>query len=164
MRFARILYLGMVFAVLAPAPADAAVDALQVDHTTQPLGIDDPQPSLSWKLRASGNGVHQTAYRVLVASSPSRLQPGQQDVWDSGKVASADSVDVPYAGPALESSRPVLLGRAGVGRRRPRLGWSEPSWFETGLLPATGATPAGSRPTPPISARGRTSRSTPTSR
>ena len=47
---------------------------------------------------------------------------GAQDVWDSGKVASSDTVGITYDGPALKAATAVLLDRPGVGRGRPRLG------------------------------------------
>ena len=58
---------------------------------------------------------------------------GHADVWDSGRVASARSVDVPYAGPAPRSQTRYhwrvrvwdAQGRASA--------WSTPSYFETGL-------------------------------
>ena len=149
MRFARILLaldrrtwpvVGAVGAAVLFGSAPAAfadppsVEALQVNHTTAPLGMDDPQPSLSWKLRAPGTAVRQTAYRVLVASSPGLLEPGRQDVWDSGKVSGADSVGVAYAGPALRSStRYFWAVQVWDGDDRPS-SWSAPSWWETGLL------------------------------
>ena len=94
MRFARILYLAIIIAVLASATADAAVTGLRVDQTARPLGVDNPHPALSWL-----PGVEQTAYRVSVGTSA-----GAQDVWDSGKVASSDSVGITYDGPALKAA------------------------------------------------------------
>src|SRR4029453_12347536 len=90
-RIARVLYLAIIVALCAPALAGAATPAvdLRVDQTAQPLGVDDPHPVLSWL-----PSVDQTAYRVRVGTSP-----GAQDVWDSGKVASSDSVGVAYGGP-----------------------------------------------------------------
>ena len=47
----------------------------------------------------------QTAYQVLVASSEDKLRKGFADVWDSGRRTSSDSVNIAYAGPALQSRR-----------------------------------------------------------
>ncbi|MGE6736681.1 rhamnosidase, partial [Streptomyces sp. NPDC059900] len=68
-----------------------------VEYVRHPLGLDVPRPRLSWPLASAGQGQKQTAYQVRVATSPGRL--AKPDVWDSGKVASGDSVLVPYAGP-----------------------------------------------------------------
>ncbi len=56
------------------------------------------RPMLGWELPA---GTRQTAYRVLVATSPRLLSEGRADVWDSGRQPSAQSVGVPYGGPSL---------------------------------------------------------------
>ena len=47
----------------------------------------------------------QTAYRLLVASSPELLNKNQADVWDSGEVRSDASVWINYQGPALQPNK-----------------------------------------------------------
>jgi len=69
-----------------------------------PLGIDDVQPRFSWQLRDSRQGARQTAYRLLVATQPELLAVGHADVWDSGRVASEQSVGTPYTGAAISPS------------------------------------------------------------
>ena len=51
--------------------------------------------------RLARRPADQTAYQIRIATSPAKLG---SDVWDSGKVASAESVNVAYAGPALPSA------------------------------------------------------------
>ena len=77
---------------------------LRVDNLKNPLGIDDATPKFSWQLRDAERGAKQTAYEVLVASSPELLAQGKADVWDSGRVASGQSLNVRYGGPALKPS------------------------------------------------------------
>lgn len=60
------------------------------------------RPSLGWELP---EGWMQTAYRVLMATSPERLREGETDVWDSGKRLSGQSVGVTYGGPSLQPGR-----------------------------------------------------------
>lgn len=116
------------------AGAPMNVLALQVDHTTQPLGIDDAHPSLSWQLTSRVNDEAQTAYRILVATTPDRLSPGRADVWDSGRVASATSVGVPYGGPVLRSAtRYYWAVQTWDVAGRPTA-WSRPASWRTGLL------------------------------
>ena len=140
MRFVlgRALVIAAVVSALGAAPAAAApaVNSLKVQQTTTPLGMDAAHPSLSWQLSSADAGVRQTAYRVLVATSPGLLQPGQQDVWDSGKVTSASSVGVAYAGPALASGTRYYWAVQVWDGTDSASGWSEPTWFETGLLHA----------------------------
>lgn len=95
---------------LQAAAADAAqttsvkIVGLQTDHMTDPIGIDSEAPVFSWKLEApETRGQKQTAYRVTVADSASKLQNGET-VWDSAFVTSDETLDIPYAGEALEPS------------------------------------------------------------
>ena len=69
---------------------------------TNPLGIEDTAPRLTWQLQNTGatRGETQTAYQVQVGSTS-----GAADVWDSGKVTSSDTVDVLYAGQPLLSGK-----------------------------------------------------------
>ena len=48
-------------------PSLAAVQ-LRCEHAESPLGVDVPDPRLSWKLESRERGDYQTAYRILVAS------------------------------------------------------------------------------------------------
>ena len=67
-----------------------------------PIGIPLTAPSLSWQLTSSGRGTVQSGYQVRVATSEGGLS--DPDVWDSGKIESRDSVEVPYGGPDLEGA------------------------------------------------------------
>ena len=91
---------------------------LRVDNLKNPLGIDDTTPNFSWQLRDAERGAKQTAYEVLVASSPELLAQGKADVWNSGRVASGQSLNVRYGGPALKPSDSLLVVREAVGRER----------------------------------------------
>ncbi|MCX7805429.1 MAG: family 78 glycoside hydrolase catalytic domain, partial [Planctomycetota bacterium] len=112
-----------------PMPRD-----LRCEYQERPLGIDEPRPRLSWKLEDAGRGTRQTAYRILVASSPEVLARDRGDIWDSGRVRSDRSVHVEYAGRRLESRRRYWWEvRTWDAAGRPSA-WSEPSWWEMGLL------------------------------
>ena len=119
------------FVACAQASSPAA---LRVDEMTTPLGIDDAQPRFSWQLRDSRQGARQSAYRLLIASQPELLAVGHADVWDSGRVASGQSVGVQYAGPALAPSTRyywIVLVWDQEGKPAPE---SPVSWWESGLL------------------------------
>ena len=97
--------LALVLALSAThSPARAAqVENLQCDYAQNPLGIDDPRPCLSWIVTSQERGDKQTAYQVLVSSSPELLSANKGDLWDSGKVMSEQSTYIPYAGVPLVS-------------------------------------------------------------
>ncbi|HXE80852.1 MAG TPA: family 78 glycoside hydrolase catalytic domain [Vicinamibacterales bacterium] len=117
-----------------PSPS-IRVTALQTNAAVEPLGIDDPAPRLSWRLESDARGVSQVGCRVLVASSPERLQGATADVWDSGDLECVDPW-VRYAGPPF-ASRTRYYWKVRVRAAGADDGvWSEPTWFETGILRA----------------------------
>lgn len=81
-------------------------------------------------------GDNQTAYEVIVASSAGQLSRNLGDRWDSGKVATDESVQVGYAGKPFDSDTTyywkVRIWNA-LGQPSP---WSDPSMLSTGLYQA----------------------------
>jgi len=78
-----------------------SVGKLTCEQLVNPLAVAGEHPRLSWQINSHENGVLQTAYRILVATSEEKLARGEADVWDSGKVPSSQSVLVPYDGPVM---------------------------------------------------------------
>lgn len=100
---------------------------LRTEHCREPLGLWTPRPRFSWKLSTRDANVVQHAYEIEV-----RRDPEGGLVWSSGKVASSQSVLVPYEGPALDSAtRYVLRVRAAAALQQTP--WAE-GGFETSLL------------------------------
>ena len=121
--------------------SDLEVVRLRCDFDREPLGVDAAQPRLSWQLRASRRDVGQSAYEVLVATAPEVLARDQGDLWESGRVASDESVDIPYQGRALASAQEVFW-KVRVWDRRGRVtSWSPVAQWTMGLL-ASGPAPA----------------------
>lgn len=117
--------------------ADSAVGApkgLVCESLTEPMGMDVAHPRLSWKLTDNRRGARQTAYEIQVASSKAKLAGGQADIWDSGKVESGASLNVPYGGPALTASRRYYWRVRAWDQDGKPYPPSEISWWETGLL------------------------------
>ena len=54
----------------------------------------------SWKTKTT-RPQKQSAYQLLVASSPEKLATNQADLWDSGKVKSDRTTSIPYGGKRL---------------------------------------------------------------
>ena len=80
-----------------------APDQLRCEYLENPQGIDIVQPRLNWQIQADQRGAKQTAYRVLVATSPEMLAKDRGDLWDSGKVVTDQSTQVVYSGKSLDS-------------------------------------------------------------
>jgi alpha-L-rhamnosidase len=81
---------------------------LRCNAKVSPLAVEESAPELEWKLTSSdvnARGVMQTAYRVIVASSPQLLNKSLGDLWDSGRVTSGETFEVPYQGKPLQPER-----------------------------------------------------------
>ncbi len=123
------------------ASAALHLTALTCEYFTNPLGIDVRQPRLGWQLISDARDVRQSAYQVLVArdaatlAAPTKLgQADTGDLWDSGRIESAQSHHVAYAGVALTSGqRCHWKVRVWDAAGQPSA-WSEPAWWELGLL------------------------------
>jgi len=111
--------------------------SLRCESLTNPLGLDVSQPRLSWILPPSTRrGVQQSAFQILVASTPELLADAQGDLWDSGRIESDASIQVRYAGKPLPSRtrcywKVRVWDETGTGSD-----WSEAAKWEMGLLEA----------------------------
>jgi alpha-L-rhamnosidase len=88
-------------------------------------------------LAGRGRGLRQTAYRVLVASTPAKLARNKGDLWDSGRVSLSQTAHIVYAGrPLVSRARcfwKVCIWDAD-GRQSK---WSRPAFWTMGLLRKT---------------------------
>jgi alpha-L-rhamnosidase len=106
---------------------------LQVEQRHEPLGLDEPRPRLSWKLRSDRRGAAQSAYRITAAQSREDLDDPTRLLWDSGRRESSDGLLVPWDGPTLQSATRYHW-RVEVWDETGAPGGAAESWFETGLL------------------------------
>jgi alpha-L-rhamnosidase len=122
--------------VVLTSMASATPVHLRCEYLENPLGIDKPTPQLSWQSDNTERNWKQAAYEVLVASSTEKLQVGDANVWDSGKIESAESVGIIYHGPTLDSRRRYYW-KLRVWDSAGQVSEStETAWWETGLLHA----------------------------
>lgn len=129
--------IGLYVLLLLPVPALSAqplqVKNLRCEMRNNPLGIDIRTPRLSWEIHDDGRGIYQTAYHVLVASSPEKLSANEGDLWDSGKVPSDQSLHVTFGGKPLEG-RMQCFWKVKVWTNKSESEWSEPAFWSMGLF------------------------------
>jgi alpha-L-rhamnosidase len=129
----------MSFLPLAVFGAEAGLRPvdLRCEYLKSPLGIDSVRPRLGWALESTDPGLRgqaQSAFRILVASRRDLLDAGRGDLWDSGRVASDQSVHLRYGGKTLGSGQEChwkLRVWDQAGNVSP---WSTPSSWAMGLL------------------------------
>ncbi|WP_372898251.1 family 78 glycoside hydrolase catalytic domain, partial [Stieleria sp.] len=125
-----LLLLGSTLGYAAkPQPHSLRVDENFVD----PIGFHNPSPVFSWKLPLAADVNAQTAYQIVVHQQ-SESGATADPIWDSGKVASDQSVWVPYAGPALESRQQITWRVKFWDDQARESEWSEEASIEMGLL------------------------------
>ncbi|MFY0651784.1 MAG: family 78 glycoside hydrolase catalytic domain [Cyclobacteriaceae bacterium] len=79
------------------------VKNLRTEYHENPNGIDVEKPRFSWTVEGEGRNRSQSAYQIVVASSTQKLNAGDWDIWDSGKVSSNKTNQIEYEGPSLQS-------------------------------------------------------------
>lgn len=118
---------------------------LRCEHLENPLGIDVTRPRLSWLVeersrKSEVRGQQQTAYRMLVASSPELLAQDRGDLWDSGEVCSDQSTFIEYDGVPLQSRMrcfwkvKVWVTSCAPPNPAAASAWSEAAHWSMGLL------------------------------
>jgi len=92
-----LFMLVFVSKILFPSPTN-----LKVNYIVNPMGIDK-SVYFSWEIDNIDRGAKQTAYRIIVASDAKKLKNNYADLWDSGKVNSSETLNIPYSGKKLKS-------------------------------------------------------------
>ncbi len=105
---------------------------LRTEYFTNPLGIDDTHPRLSWKLNSNQRNTLQTAYQIQVSETSGFEEDGL--IWDTGKVSSDQSVHVKYQGSDLESGKRYFWRVRVWDNQGNQTEWSQPAYWEMGLL------------------------------
>ncbi len=134
----RLFFYTILFLLLAgqgcgegnyPAPVN-----LTVDYLENPLGVENITPRFSWQHETGNPGFQQTAFQIIAASSYERLQEGDADVWDSGKIMSSQSVHIPFEGAPLSSGQQYFWKVRTWDQDDVAGGFSRTGLWEMGLL------------------------------
>ncbi len=91
------------------------------------MGLNRPRPRFGWALEGDGHDRRQTAYRLVVYA-------GRTTLWDSGKVLSAQTRQIEYAGPDLQSDRVHNWTVMVWDEADTPTDWAETQQFFTGLM------------------------------
>ncbi len=135
---AVFLALFAAWAIQAAGAAEGTLAPVNIrcEYLTNPLGIDVRLPSFAWVDRHTGRAQVQSAYQLLVASSPELLAQNRGDQWDSGKVDSDDPTQVVYNGKALESDHSYWWKVRWWDKGGSPSDYSQPASFDVALLAA----------------------------
>ena len=119
----RFFHIALAACLLAACQPGFSVYDLRCEGLVEPLGIDNAQPHFSWKI-CSGRPMEQVAYEIEVGP----------DLWQSGRVESAEQVMVPYVGKPL-ASRQQAWWRVRVWKSDKEVSkWSPKQRFGVGVI------------------------------
>lgn len=125
--FVFFCLLGMIS--LSACSADIDINRLRVNNLDSPLGIDQT-PRFSWVVATQERGGRQTAYEIEVVDEQGT------EVWNSGKVSSADSYQIAYKGKELKSQSSYRWRVRIWDQNDQSTTWSAWHTFETAMLSA----------------------------
>lgn len=133
---APISRLALALALAAAVSAQARLEPqhLRCEYRTNPLGLDTPQPRLSWELHSRERDQRQRAYQIRVASSEHALREGGADLWDTGRVLSDQAAQRAYGGAPLRSRQRCWWTVRAWDQDDRVSDWSTPAFWEMGLL------------------------------
>jgi alpha-L-rhamnosidase len=131
----RILLLAFfILSSLISWSQSIAPSQLTCEYLTDPSVVDVLQPRLSWINKATdeGRGHHQSAWQIVVATSPDKLDT--PDLWDSGKTPDEQNNRILYKGKSL-SSRMECWWKVRVWDETGKVSqWSDHEKWRMGLL------------------------------
>lgn len=133
-----ILILIIIVGISSPICA-AGVDGelrvtnLQTEYFEDPIGIDQLNPRLAWKLKSDERNTLQASYQIQVAKGDDDFS-SENIIWDTGRIESESSIHNVYDGPDLESGQRYYW-RVRVWNQNNEVSeWSNTSFWEMGLL------------------------------
>ncbi len=136
-RSVYILFIILSIILFMYSPTEAAslsVQSLKCEYLVDPCGVDKNPPRLSWMLESDQRGVKQSAYHILVASSVDQLAMNEGELWDSGKIQSDETINIPYGGKSLQSRQRCYWKVRVWDENDNKSPWSQPACWSMGLL------------------------------
>jgi alpha-L-rhamnosidase len=106
----------------------------RTEYLSNPMAVETQAPRFTWLVESPLRGDRQTAYRILVGSSARALAANQGDLWDSGRVAGSETVNIAYAGKALRSGQQCFWKVQVWDKAGKPSAWSAPASWSMGLL------------------------------
>ncbi|WP_141504837.1 alpha-L-rhamnosidase [Paenibacillus luteus] len=109
------------------------VAKLRCEYKQNPIGIDVAEPRISWQLRSDDRDCVQSAYQIQAAREASF----EAVLWDSGQRNSGQSIHVGLDGLLPEARTRYYYRVRAWDQNGKDSDWTEPAFFETGLLDAS---------------------------
>jgi alpha-L-rhamnosidase len=105
---------------------------LKCEHLSNPLGIDIPNPRLTWMLKDTRQDAMQTAYQIVIGTDSIAVTHNIGKSWNTGKQLKSDIIAV-YKGKKLNSLTKYYW-KVNVWDKDGKPTSSQVSTFETGMM------------------------------
>ena len=132
----HFMYPALVAVVLmAPASvvrAELEPQRLRAEYRVDPLAVPVLKPRLSWMVTSNERNQRQSAYRIVVASTKENLDRGVADLWDTGKVASDETLHIRYGGKVPSFSQAAHWKVMVWDAKGKPSAWSRPAFWGVG--------------------------------
>ena len=128
-----LLTFAVNYTVSGQSSESVTVSGLKTEYYTNPVGIDNLNPRLSWIIESGMQNTVQEAWQIQVATSRHSLETGDL-IWDTDKINSDVSIHHSYNGPDMQSGQRYYW-RVRIWDNHGNVSpWSEVSFWEMGLL------------------------------
>jgi alpha-L-rhamnosidase len=105
---------------------------LTCGYHENPIGVENLNPTFSWIVKSELENQNQSAYQILVATSPELLTPVKADMWNSEKVNSDRSIFLRYSGKELQPMQKYYW-KVKIWNQN-NTNWSQANHFQMGLI------------------------------
>lgn len=101
------LLLTLVIAVLISSCYNSSININETtcNHCPAPQVVNTLNPLFGWQMYSKKNGAKQTGFQILVSTTIEKISNDEGDIWDTGKIMSDNSQNIPFSGKKLESSK-----------------------------------------------------------
>lgn len=101
-----------------------------VEYRENPLGIDVEKPRFSWILEDERRDSFQEAYQIQTSAD----DEFGNILWDTGRIHSCDSIQIPYGGEPMKSRKRYYYRIKVWNHKWEESEWSKTSWWETAFM------------------------------
>ena len=113
---------------------EVTVVNLRTEYKNNPIGLGMANPRFSWEMQDAQRGSDQKAYQIRCAASQAGLKHTDGLLWNTGWVDSDQSNQLEYGGERPGSGDRIYWQVKIRNTRGIESAWSEPAFFEIGLL------------------------------
>jgi len=132
--FVKTLIVGLIALVSGCSSHTVKVFDTKCGNLQTPIGVSEKKIKFSWKLESDKQNVRQSAYQIILSDDLKKLNSGEADIWNSGKVTSDASLQISYSGAPLVSSKKYYWKVKVWDNEGLESAWSKPDCFVTAIF------------------------------